>query len=238
MPSGAVLENSLCVEVSVIVIDQFPYLWDFVLTGETDNEHTGCQQTSASCALTSPVFLQIKAKKMSENMLNGFCIFISPLHSNSQTRYHPKLFRPYDLGSFVRMDQKHDFTTNALARILTLHTQLSLCCFWYSQACLPLSYAAQIPTTPNPDLANVRVSLSNLDQEVRKCSARIWVSVRACVCACVCMVSKCVFERERKMCSVFLCECVSVLVCVCVMGWMGVWQLVRARANEKKKLQK
>ena len=48
IPSGTVLEISLCVEVSVIVVDQFPYLWDFVLTGETENEHTGCQQTSAS----------------------------------------------------------------------------------------------------------------------------------------------------------------------------------------------
>ena len=49
--SGTVLETSLCVEVSVVVVDQFPYLWDFVLTGETENEHTGCQPTSASsCA--------------------------------------------------------------------------------------------------------------------------------------------------------------------------------------------
>ena len=47
VPSGTVLEISLCVEVSVVVVDQFPYLWDFVITGETENEHTGCQQTSA-----------------------------------------------------------------------------------------------------------------------------------------------------------------------------------------------
>ena len=43
-------------------------------------------------------------------------------------------------------------------------------CLCYSQAYLPLSYAAQIPTTSNPDLANVHLSLLNLDQEVRKCS--------------------------------------------------------------------
>ena len=36
MRSGTVLEISLCVEVSLIVVDQFPFLWDFVLTGETD----------------------------------------------------------------------------------------------------------------------------------------------------------------------------------------------------------
>ena len=33
--SGTVLEISLCLEVSVRVVDQFPFLWDFVLTGET-----------------------------------------------------------------------------------------------------------------------------------------------------------------------------------------------------------
>ena len=35
VPSGAVLEISLCLEVPVMVVDQFPYLWDFVLTRET-----------------------------------------------------------------------------------------------------------------------------------------------------------------------------------------------------------
>ena len=43
VPSGTVLEISLCLEVPVIVVDQFPYLWDFVLTGETENMHAGCQ---------------------------------------------------------------------------------------------------------------------------------------------------------------------------------------------------
>ena len=38
MRAGTVLEISLCVEVSVTVVDQFPYLWDFVLIGETENE--------------------------------------------------------------------------------------------------------------------------------------------------------------------------------------------------------
>ena len=47
IPSGTVLEISLCVEVSVIVVDQFPFLWDFVLTGETENYHSGWQQTYA-----------------------------------------------------------------------------------------------------------------------------------------------------------------------------------------------
>ena len=34
VPSGAVLEISPCLEVPVLVVDQFPFLWDFVLTGE------------------------------------------------------------------------------------------------------------------------------------------------------------------------------------------------------------
>ena len=37
VPSGAVLEISLCLEVPLIVVDQFPFLWDFVLTRETEN---------------------------------------------------------------------------------------------------------------------------------------------------------------------------------------------------------
>ena len=39
VPSGAVLEISLCLEVPVIAVDQFPFLWDFVLTRETGNVH-------------------------------------------------------------------------------------------------------------------------------------------------------------------------------------------------------
>ena len=52
LPSGTVLEVSLCLEVSVVVVDQFPFLWDFVLTGEMENEYRilvdCCQYTSAS----------------------------------------------------------------------------------------------------------------------------------------------------------------------------------------------
>ena len=33
--SGTVLEISLCVEVSITVVDQFPFLWDFVLIDTT-----------------------------------------------------------------------------------------------------------------------------------------------------------------------------------------------------------
>ena len=35
IPAGVVLDVSPCVEVSVVVVDQFPVLWDFVIAGET-----------------------------------------------------------------------------------------------------------------------------------------------------------------------------------------------------------
>ena len=56
-----------------------------------------------------------------------------------------------------------------------MHAHLSPC--HLPQACIPLSYAAQIPTTPNRDLANVRVSLSNMEPEVCQCSVHYLVSL-------------------------------------------------------------
>ena len=38
IPPDTILEISLCLEVSVVVVDELPYLRDFVLTGETENE--------------------------------------------------------------------------------------------------------------------------------------------------------------------------------------------------------
>ena len=35
IPSGAVVDISVCVEVSLNVVDQFPVLWDFVIMGAT-----------------------------------------------------------------------------------------------------------------------------------------------------------------------------------------------------------
>ena len=61
--SGTVLDVSLCVEVSVIVVDQFPYLWDFVLTGKTENGHSGSHHTFAF-SLHTAVLLQIKEKEI------------------------------------------------------------------------------------------------------------------------------------------------------------------------------
>ena len=118
VPSGTVLEISLCVEVSVIVVDQFPFLWDFVLSGEMKYEYIGCLLQTDFCLLTRThrlCFLQIKAKEISENVLNGFSIFISPLtlFQYPQTSNHRKPSRPYDLGlglgSFICMDMKHEY---------------------------------------------------------------------------------------------------------------------------------
>ena len=64
VPAGTVLEVSVCVEVSVVAVDQFPYLWDFVLTGEMENEYTGCQQIYASSrAHTACVFCRSRRRK-------------------------------------------------------------------------------------------------------------------------------------------------------------------------------
>ena len=41
------------------------------------------------------------------------------------------------------------------------------CCLCFPQAFIPLSYAALIPTTPNPDLANVRLSVSAVEHQVK-----------------------------------------------------------------------
>ena len=38
IPPGTILEISLCLEVSVVVVDELPYLRDFVLTSEMENE--------------------------------------------------------------------------------------------------------------------------------------------------------------------------------------------------------
>ena len=43
VPSGTVLEISLCLDVPVVVVDQFPFLLDFVLTRETEKVHAGWQ---------------------------------------------------------------------------------------------------------------------------------------------------------------------------------------------------
>ena len=73
----------------------------------------------------------------------------------------------------------------ALARNFTFR------CLCFPQAFIPLSYAAQIPTTPDPDLANVRLSVSKVDHQVQyhrvmRALLRVYF-VRVCVRKCVSM---------------------------------------------------
>ena len=49
IPSGTVLEISLCVEVSLNVVDQFPVLWDFVIMDATTQ--TVCLREDAESIL-------------------------------------------------------------------------------------------------------------------------------------------------------------------------------------------
>ena len=105
IPSGTVVEISLCLAVSAIVIDQFPYLWDFVLIGETENEYTGRQQTSASPrAHTACVFVDQDEGNIGERAERVlYFSFSHSLSSNTHTHYDPKPSRPYDFGVGVRV---------------------------------------------------------------------------------------------------------------------------------------
>ena len=99
-PSGTVLEVSLCLEVSLIVVDQFPFLWDFVLTGETENDHTGCQQTSASSRThTACVFADQDKGNIGEHAERVLYFHFS---TRSLPIFKPVIiqnpFRPHDLG--------------------------------------------------------------------------------------------------------------------------------------------
>ena len=53
IPSGTVVEISICVEVSVIVVDQFPFLWDFVIMDATTRTvcARGCRRLFATSML-------------------------------------------------------------------------------------------------------------------------------------------------------------------------------------------
>ena len=75
---GSLLEISLCVHVSVVVVDQFPFLWDFVITGETKNEHTEYQQTSASSRAHTGCVFADQVGDIGESDDQVLC-FISPL---------------------------------------------------------------------------------------------------------------------------------------------------------------
>ena len=79
VPSGTVLEVSLCLEVSVMVVDQLPFLWDFVLTGIMEHGYTSCMQTSTSSrAHTVCVFAEQGEANIGEIAEQVLC-FVSSL---------------------------------------------------------------------------------------------------------------------------------------------------------------
>ena len=78
-PSGTILEISLCLEVSVTVVDQFPFLWDFVLTGETGHEYIGCLLPADFCLLTRIYllfFFADQAKGFIRERAERVCMYI------------------------------------------------------------------------------------------------------------------------------------------------------------------
>ena len=79
VPSGTVVEISLCLEVSVRIVDQFPYLWDSVLTGEPGNESTGCQQTSSSSRVHTACVFADQGEGNVGKRAERVSFFISPL---------------------------------------------------------------------------------------------------------------------------------------------------------------
>ena len=114
IPSGTVLDVSLCIDVPANFVDQFPALRNSTLPGQIQHVHAVHQQASASLrANIACVFQTPETKRKSEILLTRFCI--SPLHapcSNAQTRNHSKHTRPLDLVSFIRMKWKHECIRN------------------------------------------------------------------------------------------------------------------------------
>ena len=142
-------------------------------------------------ARTPLVIVQIKMKEHMDNALNGCCAScVHSLSPNTQIRNRSKP-STLDSVSFLRMDGKHEHkrinegSMPSGLHVLwqCVHTQFYLplvlewCthnnsvanlfrCLCCTQAVIPLSYAAQIPTTQDPDMANVRLSVSRVEQQV------------------------------------------------------------------------
>ena len=63
-------------------------------------------------------------------------------------------------------------------------------CLCHTQTVIPLSYAAQIPTTRDPDMATVRLSISRVDHQV---GTTVWCA-RTFVGGCI-YVYDCMYEE-------------------------------------------
>ena len=85
MPSGTLMDVSLCVDVPVTVVDQFPVLWDFVIMGETPQ--TVCARLKIRNLIANPVY--------SYKQISLFRIprrYASLCHTPRKSRPHPILF--------------------------------------------------------------------------------------------------------------------------------------------------
>ena len=76
---GSILEFSVCVKVSVFVVDQLPFLWDFVLTGEMEYEHTGCQPIAFLFTYTHRLYFADQGEVNVGERAGQVLYFISPL---------------------------------------------------------------------------------------------------------------------------------------------------------------
>ena len=54
LPQGTVLDISLCVKVSVVVVDQFPVLWDYVLMDAPAQTVRALDDADICCKADSP----------------------------------------------------------------------------------------------------------------------------------------------------------------------------------------
>ena len=90
---GSILEFSVCVKVSVFVVDQLPFLWDFVLTGEMEYEHTGCPPIAFLFTYTHRLYFADQGEVNVGERAGQVLYFISPLSlsPNAPTHTHPKL---------------------------------------------------------------------------------------------------------------------------------------------------
>ena len=125
LQSGTVVGISVCIEVPVTVLDQFPVLRDFVLTGQTGNLHTGVANNAAlPHTNTPPVLLQTPADN-----LNGYgTVFHLSAHAlpilkpiTIQKRSTPFAWTRNTNASITRVSiVGRMLHSNALARISTL----------------------------------------------------------------------------------------------------------------------
>ena len=79
-PAKAVLDISLCMDVSLIVVDQFPVLWDFVLIYSKSKTVCASKDAEVCCAPSTHAYLCAKS-----------CRYVSLCPTPRKFRPHPIL---------------------------------------------------------------------------------------------------------------------------------------------------